>query len=389
MALDTQMPNLATLFEQDPWSAWEQVYRQQGNAQANQNALLAAFQQDQAQKAAMNPLELERTRLQNTGLDLGNIAKAYDNQFTSATQPGRIAMTNSQYGRDTVGNQAKETENLGDLFGATAAMVQGMTPFDAANVVQERLGKYLPQHPALNSWLISQGPNLSAVLQQKADAIYANSSKAREAKALDERMEQRMELQNRNALALEELRQTGKMEMSRFKASNLPEKKETLSQYEARIADAAARGDVQARYALDTLNYYKDRRVQLSAMVGDDLKRTILQLGNERASTPVAPQSPVVQRPVAPVQPAGQPPVNTDPTAGGPDARVRIFQDEWKAAKASGNQANVDAIEREMKKLNIPIPQQAPAKIIVPQGFVPLGDGTYRTPDGRIVRPKQ
>lgn len=411
-ALPDQYPALGQLFQQAPLLGFLQAGDQQKIADDNNARLQSSYDMQQRQTEAMNPLDLSYRQgqiqhqaaqaklmdAQTQGLNLGNL-------YTGETQAGRIDATNAQSATTATKSKADQLEEQGRIYGQLSTRLQdpSLTPWERANIVKTALADKLGSHPGITEGLVSHAQDLPDWMDKLSQESYSHSRDARKADADFAKNTQKYAMMGENQLALEELRQSGRMEMSSMKESLKPKKAETFDQLKARWTDAANQGDVQAQMALKNLYTNEGAMRQMSGLTGDALKTGILSLPAYQPAQPkygppqVPGMSPAPTMPgTGPIRQGSVNPMTSQP--GDRNIGAALLQQYQELATAiadptlpadqkAAKQRDMVELQSQMSAMKIPAPSAR--TMVIPQGFTPLGDGTFRTPDGRIVRPKQ
>ena len=382
-ALPDSYPNLAQLFQAAPLMGFAQAGDQQAIADQNNPRLQQAFDQDQAQLRVMNPLMAAYQGAQTRHLDASSgllgaqtTGANQANNFTAATQPGKIDSTNAGYSATGTKDRVGQMEDQGRMFGQVAAQLRALpddaTPWERANLVKQAMGPEAAKYPGLDQMLTDNHGTLADRLDALSKDSYNKSTIARRDADNEKRRLAMIDAQGQNALELEAAKASDRIELSRVSASFKPKPAESMTQYEARIRQGAASGDAGAQAALTALLQSKVALAQAGQDVNDTRIRELLNGGiKPKPSTPTLPQ-PVSAPPVAsqgPSQGGSDPAAIAMSVANGPplpegaldpivakmpEADRKVFVKElWvqKAMKSNPGMSRAE-IEAEGKKRN-------------------------------------
>lgn len=359
-ALPTQFDNTADVFNLMPMYAAMQAGQQNKLATDNNNALQQAFAQEQAQKAAMNPLDLAHRAAENTeisGRTEYNKALARNTNLGADLKEGTLG-TDIQTGNavnkaKSVAAQVAEYESHGEAAGQAYAELKNLGDsapgYMKAAAVRKALGNLLPDDPRIDMAL-SNDPNLANRMKQLSEDSFAMSKSTRAELLKEGAAQKRTETQGENSLKVAE---TGAASRESVAATQVAGKIQAVQDKAlSSVKDAAAAYRLQAGREQDP-----QKRAQLlqEAMFADRMATYTEQL---KAATAKAGQLDIpgvaglpgianTTPPPMPVQqlPQGQPPqagpegapmppgaagVNAQPSAQqrlipAPQGRVRVF----------------------------------------------------------------
>lgn len=200
-AIPTGQPDLSSLFQYAPALAYGQLGDMQRVANQNNQALQQAFQNQENFNQQKRPLDLQSLHAATgetnaRGALIGAQARNQNlaGDFTQATQPGAIGVTNAQNKTKLSDEDIKQLENTGDLYRqAAAASALETTPWGRAAAAKKVLSAHLTQGPELDQFLMKHADNLPQYLADLGGNIYGASRSARDAATKQEAEQKRAE----------------------------------------------------------------------------------------------------------------------------------------------------------------------------------------------------
>lgn len=185
--LPTEFNNTQAIWDNMPAFAAMQAGQNNRIALENNDALQAAYANEEAYKAQSRPVELanlvatgDRTRSGIRHDDAMTRESGKRSQLAEGTMAGNIKATNSGNASKVVANQVADALNNGELFGQIAAKIGDpkMPAFERVRIAKTMLGEYLPNHPEMEQALLMNADNLPQMFAQaseqsrKASAAY-------------------------------------------------------------------------------------------------------------------------------------------------------------------------------------------------------------------------
>jgi hypothetical protein len=256
---------------------------------------LTAQQQDNDLAAQMNPLKVQRSGLDNLSLGMQIPGQAAQSDMLMRKNSNEASVNDSHIQSVLSSYKSQLTKDHVDQMGNVGSAMLGMAenvwsnPVGSAQRAKSQFDKLgigdmwnpkwdtLPPDQ-LAMQLSEAGKGIRGAVPKLYDALATAGAKGDAALGVQG-------LRNEGSANVAQIAADAKLAAARLKAELQPKKAETMSQYEARITQAAHSEDPeeakQGAMALADLYKQQINKASASANVGDTLKRDVLGLPND------------------------------------------------------------------------------------------------------------